>query len=236
MKSGKHPFDAGPLIPVAIRRPVKRRWRRVSGVEHAAEMIGPIERDVEICGLTNGQFSLIDMIAHVLDCIGPADIALSTWTMGIYEQEHAAAFVENGRIRRMRMRVDPSMFGRKPELAGALVRKFGAESFRAVNTHAKFCVLTNDEWAVTIRSSMNLNRNRRIEGFDISEDRGLADWFLEIVDEIWRMAAGSDGTQSLAFFEGILDKFERAPASTGGLGGMVSMADLSAGLKRIGAD
>lgn len=41
----------------------------------------------DICGITNGQFSLIDIIDHVLTQTGPADVAIATWTMGVYDAE-----------------------------------------------------------------------------------------------------------------------------------------------------
>jgi len=248
MSSAASAFDAGPEIKPAKRYKVQRRWRRVSGVQTAAEMIGPLEQGVEIAGLTNGQFSLIDIIIHILDQIGPAHVAISTWTMGIYETDLAAQFVNEQRFLSMRMMVDPSMFSRKPELAGALVQAFGIESFRAVNTHAKFATMSNDEWKITIRSSMNLNRNKRIESFDIGTDPELCAWYLEIIDAIWKGSTDSGGTQSEKFFATILDAFETGAsvedlAAMGGtrmnagpaMGAGKSIAALGSGLKSMTA-
>ena len=44
------------------------------------EVIGPIERNCDVFGLTGGQFSLIDLIFYCLKTTGPADLLLSTWT------------------------------------------------------------------------------------------------------------------------------------------------------------
>lgn len=216
---------------------VKKRRRRIvaSAVAPAAAVIGDIEPGCSIVGITNGQFSLIDIIEHVLGFTGPADLAVSTWTMGVYDQERAAAFYANGALRLVRFIVDPSIFGRKPELSGSLVARFGTSSFRCVNTHAKFCTITNDEWSIAIRSSMNLNPNRRLENFDIDDDRDIAGFLLAIVDEVFNVFDGDERTQSASFFEEILRKFETAKAAAGPQWGAKDARAVASGLKTIGA-
>ena len=199
----------------AVRRVVKKRTV-ASATASAARLIGPLERGVEITGLTNGQFGLIDILRHVLSEIGPADVAISTWTMGIYDAQECAAFVSDGRIRRIRWVVDPSMFGRKPELVAPLLRAFGLDAFRPVNTHAKFCTLVNETWAVAVRSSMNLNPNRRLESFDISEGPELARFFNAVVDDIFERMPAGERSQAEGRFASILravDGEERSLAS-----------------------
>ncbi len=221
------------------RRPVVRRRRGpnrivASAVGTAGEVVGRIEPGVEISGVTNGQFSLIDILEHVLTEIGPADVLVSTWTMGIYDADRAEAFCKNGAIRRIRWLVDPSMFGRRPEIAGRLVQTFGPESFRAVNNHAKFATLANDDFAVCVRSSMNLNPNKRLENFDISESPELVAFFNGLADDIFeRFPAGDKGTtQSRKFFADILKTFEVIEAKgydDSGLTG-ITMDELANGL------
>lgn len=48
--------------------------------------------------------------------------------------------------------------------------------------HAKFAVMTNEKYHLAIRTSMNLNENRRIENFEISDDKLLADYLTSIID------------------------------------------------------
>lgn len=221
-------------VPSPQRRASNKRRLAVSGVANAAALIGPIAKGEDIIGLTNGQFSLIDIIEHVLDCIGPADVAVSTWTMGVYDQEHAASFYVDGRIRSIRWMVDPSMFGRQPGLAGALVKAFGVESFRAVNTHAKFATLVNDEWAVCIRSSMNLNRNERLENFDISESRPLCAFFVDLTDRVFAHADAKSRSRAQEFFQMLLAAYEEDRAQTGvNIYDLKTMAEMGAGLRTM---
>lgn len=202
-----------PPVPTPMRRRVSGRRIRTSATSTAGEMIGQLAVGDELAGVTNGQYSLIDIIAHVLGQTGPADVTVATWTMGIYDQEEASRFCRDGRIRRIRWIVDPSFFSRRPELSGQLVEAFGVDSFRPVNSHAKWATIRGERLAVAIRSSMNLNPNRRIETFDISCDDALCAYFEGIVDSIFDARPEYDGgkpKQSQAIFTQILAKYEDA--------------------------
>ncbi len=193
------------VSPVTFRRKGSRRVFRKDGFVGAAEMIGPLAMGDEICGVTNGQFSLVDIIQHVLDQSGPADVVVATWTMGIYDAEKAYAFVSNRLIRHIRFILDPSMFSRRPELASVLVKGFGPESFRAVNSHAKFATVRSERLAVCIRSSMNLNENKRLESFDISCCSEMCGFFEAIADDVWSKIDRENRSQSADVFTVLLD-------------------------------
>jgi hypothetical protein len=186
-------LPATEIEAVSFRRKGARRYYRESGTETAAEIIGPIAGGDDICGVTNGQFSLVDIVEHVLSQTGPADVSIATWTMGIYDAEQAYRFVTDKRIRSIRFVVDPSMFTRRPELAAVLVKAFGPDAFRAVNSHAKFATVRGDGLAVAIRSSMNLNRNERLESFDITACPEMTEFFETLVSKIWRKSIKTAG-------------------------------------------
>jgi hypothetical protein len=203
------PARAAKVAPAQRRFPGSKRWR-VSSVGTAAEVIGKIEPGVEITGLTNGQFSLVDILRHVLSEIGPAEVDISTWTMGIYDLAEAERFYRERRITRARWIIDPSIFSIRPELAGSLVKAFGPDAFRGVNCHAKFAVLRGERLQVAVRSSMNLNPNKRLENFDITEGPELAGYFTAVIDDIFeRYEANASSYQSGRFFAGILERFEQ---------------------------
>jgi hypothetical protein len=203
--AGLWKLPAGATDPAAFKRQGVRRVYRENATASAADLIGPLAPGDDLCGLTNGQFSLVDIVEHVLSQTGPADLCIATWTQGIYDVERAYGFVRNGSIRRIRFVVDPSMFTRMPENAAVLVRGFGADAFRAVNCHAKFATVRGDGLAVTIRSSMNLNRNDRIESFDISACSEMTAFFERLVDRIFAKVDAANRSQSAAVFEGLLD-------------------------------
>ncbi len=197
--------SADAILAQTLRTRHKRRVFRKSGTDDAARLIGPLTLGDEICGITNGQFSLIDIIEHILTETGPSDITVASWTMGIYDIDRANEFVRNGFIKSSRWILDPSFFSRRPDLASILVKGFGAESFRGVNTHAKFATIRGS-MPVAIRSSMNLNPNKRLENFDISVDEHTTAFFEAIVDDIWLKVPVGNESQSESLFHALLDE------------------------------
>lgn len=151
----------------------------------ATQAIGEITPGCEIFGFTKGQFSLMDLIIAILEQAGPAQVDISTWTAGDADIRHCYQFVESGKITSARWVVDRSFPTRQPEYFEALCRRFQPESVRITRTHAKFCLIRNEEWDIVLRSSMNLNKNPRFENFEISDDPELADYFASVVNEIF---------------------------------------------------
>lgn len=142
--------------------------------------------------LTFGQFSLMDAIEAVLEKTGPADVALSTWTAGGADLSRSAEHLHNGNIRSLRFVCDCSFGQRQPGYLAQLRRLFGDDAIRTTRTHAKFAVITNEEWSVAVRTSMNLNENPRLESIEVSDDPSLAAFLLQVVDELFTEEAPGD--------------------------------------------
>jgi hypothetical protein len=162
-----------------------RTLRKAMDIRSARAAIGEIWQGCEIFGLTKGDFSLISIIEHLLDQTGPADVVVSTWTAAAVDIEAAEKFLQDDRIKSIEFLVDQSFRSRQPEYCARLVKAFGSRSIRFSRSHCKFVLITNDEWALVVRSSMNLNENRRIENFEISDDRKFAEFLFELRDEIF---------------------------------------------------
>lgn len=154
------------------------------GGASASEAIAGWGRGGRIVGLTKGQFSLLDILLAVLERTGPADVTLSAWTVGIRDAEVAERLLVDGRIRSLRLLLDRSFPTRQPEYAARVLRAFGDGAIRLCQTHAKFVIIRNAEWAVTIRSSMNLNRNPRFEQFDLDDDESIAGLFEAFTEQM----------------------------------------------------
>lgn len=160
-----------------------RTVRRTINAALAAEAVGPIEHGCEVYGLTKGQFSLIELAEHCLDATGPADVVFSTWTAANADIAHAYTLLGgDAKIRSCRWLVDFSFPTRQPAYCDALRQAFGDACIAATANHAKFVSIRNDEWDLVIRTSMNLNRNARLESWEISDDAAMADALGELVD------------------------------------------------------
>lgn len=178
--------------PTIHKAPPRKRRIAFNETEQAAQAIGTLEHGCEIFGLTKGQFSISDVIQHCLAQTGPATVDIATWTAALGDIKRAENLLRDGRITRIRFMVDPSFKSRKPEFCKALVNTFGDGCIRTVNSHAKFAIIRNAEWDLAIRTSMNLNPNPRLENFEISDDPNLAQFFTDIVDQVF--GAFSDAT------------------------------------------
>lgn len=170
---------------------------RVSKVASARDTIEGFGHGMDVCGLTFGQFSLLDLIQAALEITGPADVVISTWSAGFYDVGAAERFRDSGAIRRIRFVMDSSD-KRGQVTAGDVGSIFGAESIRTSRSHAKFAILTNAAWSVVITSSMNLNLNPRLEQFEMTDDPERAAMFLGFVDALFdELPAGGVGDREL---------------------------------------
>lgn len=173
-------------------RAVRPRKVAVSKVTSARDALADFGRGMETYCLTFGQFSLMDAVEAILEKTGPADVAIATWTAGAADLSRSAESLRNGNIRSLRLVVDCSFGQRQPAYLAQVRRLFGDDAIRSTRTHAKYAVITNDEWSVAVRTSMNLNENPRLESIEVSDDSALAGFLLRVTDEIFAEEAVGD--------------------------------------------
>jgi hypothetical protein len=181
------------------------RTKKYYSVGNARQCIGEITHGCDIFCLTQGQFSLFDVIEYCLTITGPAAVDISTWTAAGADTKQAKAFLHNGAITDIRWVVDRSFAQRQPEYCGILLREFG-DCIRTTRTHAKFITIKNAAWNIAIRTSMNLNSNPRIEDVEISEDADFVDYLRKFVDEVFQTLPpernfSSDSVKELTGFD-----------------------------------
>lgn len=184
-------------------RPVRKARARFSRKASAAETIEGFARDTDLVALTYGQFSLLDLIDAALDITGPAHVVIGTWSAGFYDVDAAIRWRDSGRMLSTRFVMDSSD-KRGQATAGDVASLFGAENIRTTRSHAKFVLLSNDDgWRVVITSSMNLNLNKRLEQFEMTDDPDRFSLFSEFVDAVWsQLAEGSTYDRKLPPVEG----------------------------------
>lgn len=69
-----------------------------------------------------------------------------------------------------------------------MLDRFG-DCIRTTRIHAKFVVIRNEQWNIVIRTSANLNKNVRLENFEIDDDKDFADFFQKFFDEAFKKIA-----------------------------------------------
>ena len=145
--------------------------------ESARVVVSQLVKGGRVLGLTKGQFSMLDLLAELLRLTGPAAVRLSTWTVGIRDCGGAGLLLDSGAMTSFQLYVDRSFATRQPAYCAAVRSTFGDDAIRTTRTHAKLATLRNAKWDITVRSSMNLNRNPRFENFDVDDNGDIADHF-----------------------------------------------------------
>lgn len=169
------------------RRDVKREnillWRQ----ESAEQAIKNLTQEVEIYGFTKGQFSLLDLLKAVLKKTGPAAMDLSTWTANRKETMELAEMKKRGELTSVRWLVDMTFVRRDPEATAAMRAEFGEDAIRVAHCHSKFALFYNEQWQLSLRTSMNLNMNPRTEDFMIANDPDMFGFIYDIMNRIWNL-------------------------------------------------
>src|SRR3990167_3460503 len=172
----------------------RKRQIRADDMSSATEMLANVElKGCEIVGFTGGQFSLFSLLAAILDKTGPADVDIATWTAAIADVRDAYLFLETGKIKSLRFLIDRSFESRQPQYVDT-VRDLFPDSVRVARCHAKFAVIRNEQFDLAIRTSMNLNCNKRFEIFEISDDPELAGFLGAVMDSVFVSGAGFDAS------------------------------------------
>lgn len=196
------------MTATAHVRPKRRTRARFSKVASARDTIEGFGHDMDVAGLTFGQFSLIDLIQAALEITGPADVTISTWSAGFYDVEAAEKFRANGLLRSIRFVMDAASMKRGQASVADIADLFGPEAIRSTRTHAKFALVRNEAWDVVITSSMNLNLNPRCEQFEMTDDVERCGMFAGFVDALFEElppggARSVNGDQSLPALNGL---------------------------------
>jgi len=161
------------------------RTLKTSPRQSARESIGTLAAGARITGVTKGQFSLLDLIRAISDQIGPAALTVSTWSTGIRDTGNLEILIDSGSFTKVSLCLDRSFAGRQPKYVEEVIRVWGQENIRMTRNHAKFFMLRNEAWNICVRSSMNLNRNPRLEQYDLDDSLDLCEFFQGVIDEIF---------------------------------------------------
>jgi hypothetical protein len=146
-----------------------RRKRAVESFQTAAECIGKLEKGSSLFAITRGQFSMIDAILACLDQCGPAKVSLWTWTIAEYEIQCLERLRNDNRITEATLVIDHIGIKKNRILLNQWQDQFGAQSVRFVINHSKIATISDGNFTLLLRGSMNLNFNPRFEQFDLTE-------------------------------------------------------------------
>ena len=161
-------------------KPKKSKMLMGSEIE-IEDIVGKIEPGMRTFGFTAGQFSFSDLIEYILNQTGPATLYISTWAASNDGIKKVFDFLNSDMLADVKFMIDTGAKKYRDDQFGKLLDRFG-DCVRTTRIHAKFAVIRNENWNIVIRTSANLNKNLRLENFEIDEDKEFADFFQKFFD------------------------------------------------------
>lgn len=146
-------------------------------------VVEQLQESDRVMGLTDGSFSLIDLIHSILKNYGRSNIILSTWSAGIKDVNQVKWMVNSELIHDFKIITDHSYKTRQKKYACEIERIFGLENIRTAESHSKFTLIQCESGEkITIRTSMNLNANKTCENFEIDVCEDVYGFYKEWAD------------------------------------------------------
>ena len=137
--------------------------------------------------ITDGAWSLYELVEYLLGYSGPANVLLTSFSVSDASIRHLQHLKETQLICRMQGLFDPSL--RKTKTA---LMYFAAEVFDEIRispNHSKIILLDGSQMKIPVPSPANLGRNRRIEAGMIDSRPQTWDYFNNQLQKIWHHAA-----------------------------------------------
>jgi hypothetical protein len=122
--------------------------------------IGEIPKDKMIHFVTNGRWSMHDLLVYILKQTGPADVLVSTWSISELAIRTIVQKYDEGLILSIAFLADPRIKVRNPKPLQMLSANF---HHKLKADHAKVTTIENDSWNISIVGSANFTNNPRIE-------------------------------------------------------------------------
>jgi hypothetical protein len=186
--------------------------------DYIADLIIP---NVRILGLTDGKFSLIDLIYSILKKIGKSNVYVATWSAGIKDAHQVKWLIDTDLIESFKIFTDHSYVNRQKKYVLGLNDLFGAENIYTSEMHAKFVLIKNDKYSICIRTSMNLNANKTCESFEIDDDTEIYKFYWSFLDHVIKNQksgfisnSNTVSTTLRTFFENIENKKQPEPTDS----------------------
>lgn len=150
--------------------------------ESLDDCVGQLRPDQLLCLPCHATWSMHHMLAYLLEQIGPARTWLTSWTITEGPVRSIARLQERGLITGLACLFDERVGkynANALQLAQRSLTKVGLTSI-----HAKCLVMINDAWAVTVLSTANITRNKRIELYWIATHRPVAEHHAAWIDNV----------------------------------------------------
>lgn len=142
--------------------------------------LAPLAPGVDTHFWSFGNFNMMRLVFWVLEQTGPADIIMSTYSIGHKSIQGVINRRDKGLIRNIRFIVDNRVRSLSPKPFDMLVKSF---DYRCISIHAKVACISNDNWNITIVSSQNATDNPKMERGTIFTTPDVFNFDKKVLDD-----------------------------------------------------
>lgn len=146
------------------------------------EVIGEMQPGDCIHYASMGEWSMHDLLKHLLQQTGPAKVYVATWSASPDGCKQIINLLEEGAITSVHAVFDWRIRVRTPEALS--LAKMNFSDVRVNTCHAKVTVIENDDWHIAIVGSANYTNNPRIECGVIHDSKTAADFHRKWINDI----------------------------------------------------
>jgi hypothetical protein len=186
------------IISKATRKPASRYFHQFGKRLHKVQdVIGDIRMGDNIHFVSAGEWSSHELLFHLLNQTGPADVYIATWSFTETAARMILDQIEKKRIKNIYIIMDWRVKVRTPQVLDML--NFNISTIRLTQCHAKATAILNKRWGVAVVGSANYTNNPRIESGVISCNRDLAKfhigWMSDCVNRLNPFEFGKNETK-----------------------------------------
>lgn len=157
--------------------------------ENARQAVGTLIKNCEIFGITKGDISIVNIIEEVVKQVGKCNVTVVTWAAAGYDISKLKALKDSDFISEINFILDYSAESKLGKDRFKDMRDMFPYNVYLTKIHAKSILIKNDDWNIVIRTSMNLNENKRMENFEISDCEILYGYLNNITQDIISMGS-----------------------------------------------
>jgi hypothetical protein len=131
-----------------------------------------------------GNWSMHELLLHLLDLTGPAEVYFTTWSLKEYPVRLMIDAIEKGKITKLCAILDSRVKIRNQDVYFLAKTQF--TTLKLYDCHAKVCVIISHKWKISIVGSANMTNNPRVEAGVLSTHEHIADfhknWILRVME------------------------------------------------------
>lgn len=132
--------------------------------------------------ISDGRWSSYQVLNYYLDQMPAADVWISTYGINERAMRNLINRKESGNINNLYLLLSDELRRIKPQESQIAMSL--ATRFKFYPSHAKIIVAKNSTHSWAFVSSMNLNRNNKLESGVLTTDKAVADFYCDFIDKI----------------------------------------------------